>query len=126
MKFVITLLRLCMTGELFKSWRKIRNFVLLLLVWEVIGQLELIASGALPSISEIIIRIWQDWADYPRHIGATLYGSIVGFIIGNLLAIAAGIVFAISPTALKLFRGLNITAFAHLKLSLVLCRAFMK
>jgi ABC-type nitrate/sulfonate/bicarbonate transport system permease component len=36
----------------------------------------------------------------------------MGFVIGNVVAIAAGVVFALSPTMLRLFRGINIAAFA--------------
>jgi sulfonate transport system permease protein len=93
-------------------WRGVRNAAVLLLIWEVVGRLDLVAGGALPGISEIVIRLWQDWGDYPRHIWATLYASAAGFIIGNFIGIAAGVLFALSPTALRLFRGVNIAVFA--------------
>lgn len=90
----------------------LRNAAILLMLWEVVGRLDLVAAGALPGISEILIRLWVDWSDYPRHIGATLYASLMGFIIGNAIAIVAGVLFALSPTALRLFRGVNIAVFA--------------
>ena len=80
-----------MTVESSRSWRGVSNLAIILLIWEVIGRLDLVAGGALPGISEIVLRLWQDWGDYPRHIGATLYASIAGFIIGNFFGIAAGI-----------------------------------
>ena len=101
-----------MVVESSRSWRGVSNLAIILLIWEVIGRLDLVAGGALPGISEIVLRLWQDWGDYPSHIGATLYASIAGFIIGNFFGIAAGVLFAMSPTALKLFRGVNIAAFA--------------
>jgi ABC-type nitrate/sulfonate/bicarbonate transport system permease component len=85
---------------------------ILLMIWEIAGRLDLVADGALPGISEILIRLWFDWGDYPRHIWATLYSSAIGFLIGNVLGIGAGVIFALSPTALRLFRGVNIAAFA--------------
>jgi len=90
----------------------LRNIVILLLIWEIAGRLELVASGALPGISEILIRLWEDRADYPRHIWATLYASGLGFLIGNAVALIAGVAFAMSPTLLRLFRGVNIAIFA--------------
>ncbi|MFK7880805.1 ABC transporter permease [Roseobacter sp.] len=90
----------------------LRNVVILLLIWEFTGRLDLVASGALPGFSEILTRLWEDRADYPRHIWATLYASGLGFLIGNSIALIAGVSFAMSPTLLRLFRGVNIAVFA--------------
>ena len=90
----------------------LRNVAILLLIWEIAGRMDLVASGALPGFSEILIRLWEDRADYPRHIWATLYASCVGFLIGNAIALMAGVAFAMSPTLLRLFRGVNIAVFA--------------
>lgn len=101
-----------MAAEPKGHWRGLRNTAVLLLVWEIVGRLDLVAGGALPGFSEILIRLYQDWGDYPRHIWATIYASTLGFLIGNALGIGAGVVFAMSPTMLRLFRGLNIAVFA--------------
>lgn len=90
----------------------VRNIFVLLLIWEIVGRLDLVASGALPGVSEIVIRLWEDRADYPRHIWATLFASGVGFLIGNTIALFAGVAFAMSPVLLRLFRGVNIAIFA--------------
>lgn len=97
-----------------KLWgnRFFRNGVIILLIWEVVGRLDLVAGGALPGFSEILIRLWIDRGDYPNHIGATLYASSMGFIIGNILAIAAGMLFVLFPTLMKITRGFNIAIFA--------------
>lgn len=101
-----------MTAEASGRWRGMSAAAILLMIWEIAGRLDLVADGALPGISEILIRLWFDWGDYPRHIWATLYSSAIGFLIGNVLGIGAGVIFALSPTALRLFRGVNIAAFA--------------
>ena len=101
-----------MTAETSGRWRGMSAAAILLMIWEIAGRLDLVADGALPGISEILIRLWFDWGDYPRHIWATLYSSAIGFLIGNVLGIGAGVIFALSPTALRLFRGVNIAAFA--------------
>ena len=92
--------------------KSIRNFLILIAVWEVVGRMDWIAGGALPGLSEILIRLWIDRGDYPGHIWATVYASGLGFLIGNLLAITAGIAFVLSPTLFRLARGVNIAIFA--------------
>jgi sulfonate transport system permease protein len=90
----------------------LRNAVILLVLWEVVGRLQLVASGALPAPSAILARLWVDRADYPPHVLATLQGAFGGFLIGNLVAIAAGIVFALYPVAARVARGLNVAIFS--------------
>lgn len=90
----------------------LRNFLLVVALWEVVGRLDLIAGGALPGLSEILIRLWIDRGDYPGHIWATVYSSALGFLIGNVLAIGAGILFVLFPTLQRLTRGFNIAVFA--------------
>lgn len=90
----------------------LRNWLILLALWEICGRLQLIASGALPPPSSILLRLWIDRADYPLHVLATLQGAGAGFVIGNGIAVAAGILFALFPMAARLGRGVNITLFA--------------
>ena len=63
----------------------LRNLLILLVVWEIVGRLKLVAGGALPSVSAILTQLWADRADYPGHIWATVHASSLGFLIGNLL-----------------------------------------
>lgn len=90
----------------------LRNLAVLLALWEVAGRFGLVASGALPAPSAILIRFWADKSDYPPHVLATLQASLLGFLIGNAIAIVAGIAFVLSPLLLRLFRGFNIAVFA--------------
>ncbi len=90
----------------------VRNIVILLVLWEIAGRFHLVAGGALPSISAIGERFWQDRADYPAHVWSTLVSSALGFLIGNIVAVAAGVFFVLSPLAARLFRGFNVTLFA--------------
>lgn len=92
--------------------RALLNLALVLLVWEVVGQFQLVASGALPPPSAVLLRLVADWYDYPEHIAATLYGAGVGFLIGNLVAVAAGVLFALYPVTSRVARGLNVAIFA--------------
>ncbi|MDP3316120.1 MAG: ABC transporter permease subunit [Devosia sp.] len=88
------------------------NLAIILIVWEVVGQFQLVASGALPPPSAVLLRLVTDWSDYPDHIAATLYGAGVGFFIGNLVAVAAGVLFALYPVTSRVARGLNVAIFA--------------
>lgn len=90
----------------------LRNLVVFLGIWEFLGRMKLVASGALPAPSLVLMRLWADWADYPAHILATFQGAALGFILGNTLAVLAGLLFAVFPLAARLGRGLNITLFA--------------
>ncbi|RJG46109.1 ABC transporter permease subunit [Mesorhizobium sp. DCY119] len=90
----------------------IRNLIVLLAAWELAGRLHWIADGALPAPSAILMRMWRDRAEYPDHVLATLHASALGFLIGNAIAIAAGAVFAIFPTAGRIAKGINIAVFA--------------
>jgi ABC-type nitrate/sulfonate/bicarbonate transport system permease component len=90
----------------------LRNLAIVLIVWEIVGRFGLVASGALPAPSAILGRFWADKGDYPPHVLATLQASFLGFLIGNAIAIVAGIAFMLSPALLRLFRGVNIAIFA--------------
>ena len=90
----------------------LRNILILLLIWEVVGRLHLVAGGALPSVSAILAKLWVDRADYPNHVWATLQASALGFVIGNIVAVAAGMAFVLSPRLMRLARGFNIAIFA--------------
>jgi ABC-type nitrate/sulfonate/bicarbonate transport system permease component len=92
--------------------RSLRNLLILLAIWEVVGQLKLVAGGALPPLSAILIRFWADRADYPGHVMATVWASALGFVIGNVAAIGAGVLFVLFPRLQRLARGVNIAVFA--------------
>jgi ABC-type nitrate/sulfonate/bicarbonate transport system permease component len=85
---------------------------LLFAVWEICGDLRLIADGALPSPSAILLQWWQDRDVYPRHIAATVWPAFIGFVLGNAIAIAAALAFVLAPALERLMRGFNIAVFA--------------
>ncbi len=95
-------------------WRNpaLRNILILLVVWEIIGHLKLVAGGALPPVSAILLRVWADRADYPSHVAATVGASVAGFVIGNIIAVGAGVLFVLFPRLQRLARGVNIAVFA--------------
>jgi len=86
--------------------------VLLFVVWEICGDLRLIADGALPSPTAILLQWWQDRDVYPRHIAATVWPACIGFLLGNAIAIAGALAFVLAPALERLMRGFNIAVFA--------------
>ncbi|MCA3448115.1 MAG: ABC transporter permease subunit [Rhodobacter sp.] len=90
---------------------KLLPYLVLLILWEVAGRLDWVAGGAMPALSEIIARFWVDRADYPRHVLATLQASGAGFVIGNTIAVLAGVLFVLLPVTGRMARGLNIAIF---------------
>lgn len=84
----------------------------LLLLWELAGRMAWVADGALPAPSAILMGLWRDRADYPSHVWGTVRTSIAGFLIGNAVAIAAGLLFVLWRPAGRIMAGVNITLFA--------------
>lgn len=81
-------------------------------IWELVGRLQLIASGAFPSLSAIASGLWRDRADYPPHLWATVHAAAIGFVAGNIVALLCAVVFVKSRVAERLFRGVGVTLFA--------------
>ena len=84
----------------------------ILALLELVGRLRLVAGGALPAPSAVLLQFWADRADYPLHVWATLQAAFVGFAIGNLIAIAAALLFTLVPVSARLARGINVALFA--------------
>ncbi len=88
------------------------TLAVIVILWEIAGQFQLVASGALPAPSAVLIRLWQDQADYWPHIEATVRTAFLGFLGGNVIAILAAILFVRWPLSERLARGVNIAIFA--------------
>jgi ABC-type nitrate/sulfonate/bicarbonate transport system permease component len=91
----------------------------LLLLWEVAGQLKWVGDGALPAPSEVLRQFWTDRADYPAHIAGTLRTALAGFVLGNAVAVLAGLWFVWWRPAQQLMAGVNVTLFAMPAIALV-------
>ncbi len=85
--------------------------VLVLVAWEVLGDLRLIGQGALPAPSAIVLQWWQDRDIYPPHLWATLKPAFIGFLAGNCAAALAALAFVLAPGLERLLRGFNVAVF---------------
>ncbi len=88
------------------------GWLALLLLWEVAGRLQWVADGALPSPSGVLRQLTEDWDDYPPHIWATVRTSLIGFLIGNAVAVLCGFLMASWRPVGRLLSGINVTLFA--------------
>jgi ABC-type nitrate/sulfonate/bicarbonate transport system permease component len=84
----------------------------IVVLWEIAREFQLVASGALPAPSDVLIRFWQEQSDYWPHVAATIQTAFAGFLAGNVIAIAAAILFVRWPLTERLGRGVNIAIFA--------------
>jgi sulfonate transport system permease protein len=91
----------------------------LLLLWELAGHLRWVGDGALPAPSQVLGQLWQDRADYPAHLWGTVRTALAGFVLGNLVALALGVLFVCWRPAQRLMAGVNITLFAMPAIALV-------
>ncbi len=90
-----------------------------LLLCELAGQLKWVGDGALPAPSAVLQQAWLDRADYPAHVWGTLRTAFAGFVIGNVVAIAFGVLFVWWRPAGRVMAGVNITVFAMPAIALV-------
>ncbi|GHB25795.1 hypothetical protein GCM10009038_26130 [Salinicola rhizosphaerae] len=88
------------------------GWLALLALWEIAGRQQWVAGGALPSPSGILGQLVVDWHDYPEHIRATVRTSLLGFLLGNLVAVLVGFLMASWRPAGRLLSGVNVTLFA--------------
>ena len=91
--------------------KRAASVLLVVMAWEVLGDLHLVGQGALPSPSAIILQWWRDREIYPPHIWATLKPALLGFMAGNCVAAGAALAFVLLPDLERLMRGFNVAVF---------------
>lgn len=85
--------------------------LLILLVWELVGRLGLVAGGALPAPTAIAAAWWENRSDYPPHVLATTGVAAAGFTIGNLVAVALAVGGQLVPAIERLLRPTLVVLF---------------
>jgi ABC-type nitrate/sulfonate/bicarbonate transport system permease component len=103
-------------GSRRESWIAI---ALIVALWELAGRMQWVGGGALPAPTEILRQAWADRADYPPHVLGTLRTSLIGFVLGNAIAIGFGLLFVLWRPAERLMAGINVTVFAMPAIALV-------
>jgi sulfonate transport system permease protein len=65
--------------------------------WEILGRAGAFGPGALPPLSRVLLQLWRDRGVYPINLEATLKEAVVGFVIGNAVAILLAMLFVEAP-----------------------------
>ncbi|WP_026571432.1 ABC transporter permease [Sediminibacillus terrae] len=79
------------------GWRPVAAILLLLLVWEVAGRVAEIPSWLLPAPSQIWMEAVAGWEDYKLHLFSTIQLTLLGFLIGTSIGIAAAVCLHLLP-----------------------------
>ncbi len=81
-------------------------------VWQGLFWGHLLPHEAVPGPLAVAREVWSNRDLYGPSLIATLLSAAVGYLLGNAAAIAAGVLFALSPTAERVARGFNLIIFA--------------
>lgn len=87
------------------------GFVLVIAGWELLARTVLAGSYVLAPPSAIAARIVEDHALYGRALGITLREAALGFLFGNLAAIALAAFVSILPRTERVVQGLALIVF---------------
>ncbi len=79
-----------------------------LALWQFLPGLLSIPTYDLPNLSETLTGLQQDWPDIGTALLVTLQDAVVGFLIGNVLAILGATIFAYSQNMERAFYPLAI------------------
>lgn len=72
-------------------------YLALLGLWELICRLDLVAAYILPAPSAIAVAIADGWDSLLHHTWVTFLETLLGFLLGSAIGLAAGILIAYSP-----------------------------
>lgn len=74
------------------------GIALVLGIWELLARTVLASSLVVPTPFAVAHQMWDDRSFYVPHVETTLHEAGLGFLWGNTIAIAIGIVFVVAPT----------------------------
>ncbi len=88
------------------------GIILLLLLWEVAGLNGWVAQGVLPAPSTVLLQMFIDRTQYWPHVWATARAAALGFVYGNLAALAVAMLILRWPRLEAWTAGINIAIFS--------------
>jgi sulfonate transport system permease protein len=83
-----------------------------LLVWEAAGRSSLAVRDTVAAPSLILAQYWSDADLYVPHLLATVRSASLGFLLGDLVAVTAAVLFCLFPAVEGAFQGVNVALFA--------------
>jgi sulfonate transport system permease protein len=72
--------------------------IAVLALWQLLAVTVLAASRVVPTPADVVSQLWQDRHSYPVNVSATLRVALIGYAIGNIIAILLGIFCDLVPT----------------------------
>lgn len=76
---------------------RVAVFVALIVGWHLLAVTVLDGSRVVPTPFEVALQIWDDRGSIRANAGTTLREALIGYAIGNLVAIALGLLFDLVP-----------------------------
>jgi sulfonate transport system permease protein len=96
----------------FEHWPVVAILLGALVVWELVGDLNLLGQQTVPSLHAVISQLWQDRSLYPANLAATGKEAVLGFLIGNAIAISLAYLFVLFAPAERALMGLMIALYS--------------
>lgn len=83
-----------------------------MVLWQLASVAGFLPRDAIPSPLNVLVELWSNREAYASNLAATVFAASIGYLIGNILAVAAAVVFVRLPVVERLARGMNMIAFA--------------
>ena len=80
-----------------RTWPSLALIVGLLGTWELVARFGLDQTSVMPPPSNIVNELLTNWSTYTVHIRATMSGAAWGWLWGNAIAVAIGLITVIFP-----------------------------
>lgn len=94
------------------NWSLPLLLVTVLGLWELIGVSGVFGAQTVPPLHEVISQLWADRSLYPTNIATTGKEAVIGFLVGNGVAVLLACLFVLFAPAERGLMGLMITFYA--------------
>jgi sulfonate transport system permease protein len=71
--------------------------IAVLALWQLLAVTVLAASRVVPAPMDVVSQLWLDRDSYPPNVTATLRVALIGYVVGNLIAILLGVLCDLVP-----------------------------
>jgi sulfonate transport system permease protein len=71
--------------------------VAVIALWQLLAVTVLAASRVVPAPTDVVTQLWLDRDSYPPNVTATLRVALIGYMVGNLIAILLGVLCDLVP-----------------------------
>ena len=95
-----------------EHWPVVAILLGTLVVWELVGDTNLLGQQTVPPLHAVLSQLWHDRSLYPANLEATGREAVLGFLIGNLVAISLSYLFVLFAPAERALMGLMIALYS--------------